>query len=73
MQAHQERVVQEQLELAAKLLKLEEFAKGEVFAGLDLGERNRLFRQRHHMTQYLLVLNERISAFYDQTTAGAVQ
>lgn len=63
MQAFQERVIAEKDELFAKLDKLNEFIKGEIFNSLPKDERERLVRQANHMSNYYYVLNERIAAF----------
>ena len=63
MQAHQERVVQEQTELNDKLVKLSAFLKGEVFRSLDSNEQQRLTAQADHMHNYNEVLKMRIEAF----------
>lgn len=60
---HQQRVVAERDELAAKARALATFLQGDVYAGLPLDERDRLARQCLHMTSYWGVLDERIAAF----------
>ena len=63
MQPHQQRVVTEKEELDAKIAALDGFIGGDIFAGLDNGEQDRLVRQYKHMAQYSAVLGERISNF----------
>ena len=61
---YQERVIEEEKQLAEKIFKLESFLKVKLFAELDSLERRRLRRQLTHMEGYLRVLQERIEAFY---------
>ena len=64
MQPHQQRVVDEQSELDAKIAKLRAFIDGSpVFAGLSDDEKERIVRQHSCMTEYSEILGERISAF----------
>lgn len=63
LQPHQQRVVDERVELNFKLDKLTEFLKGDVFRGLSEGERERLTRQHGIMSDYSGVLAERIAHF----------
>ncbi len=69
MQPHQQRVVDEKIELDAKLKKLRAFIEnsGEnpsaIFAGLPTAERSRLARQASIMEEYSDVLRERIVNF----------
>ncbi len=63
MQPHQQRVVTEKEELDVKIAALDGFIGGDIFAGLDNGEQDRLVRQYKHMAQYSAVLGERISNF----------
>ncbi|QPI62403.1 crAss001_48 related protein [Vreelandella venusta] len=63
MQPHQQRVVTEKEELDKKILALDGFIGGDIFSGLDKGEKDRLVRQYKHMSQYSAVLGERISHF----------
>lgn len=63
LQPHQQRVVDERTELAAKLFKLKEFLKTPTFSKLDLSERDRLVRQSEVMADYAQILQERIAAF----------
>lgn len=63
MQPHQERVVNEKAELDEKLDKLEAFFITPLFIGIDFEERYRLQRQAEVMTEYSIILGERISAF----------
>ena len=63
MAPHQERVVQEEIELADKLAKLDTFLLTELFASLDEREQVRLRLQRWFMAGYLDILQERIEAF----------
>jgi len=64
MQPHQQRVVEEQAELDAKIAKLHAFIAGSlVFDGLSEDEKERIVRQHSCMTEYSEILGERISAF----------
>ena len=63
MQPHQQRVVDEKLELDEKLDKLCLFSNGNTFATLPIMEQERLNTQRHLMCLLSAVLGERISAF----------
>jgi len=59
----QQRVIDEQTELAIRLGKLREFNDGEFFQSLPFDERLRLEMQANAMMLYLFFLNERIGAF----------
>jgi hypothetical protein len=59
----QERVVLEQAALEDKLVGLQLFIEGEIYAGLPIEEKERLHRQELHMREYNAVLIERIQAF----------
>lgn len=64
MQPHQERVVNEQVELQDKLTKLTAFIEtSKIYADLPQPERDSLFRQAIHMREYNGVLLERIARF----------
>ncbi len=63
MPPHQQRVVDERVELSDKLGKLEAFANTQLFAGLDEAERRRLMAQHGAMFAYSAILSERIAAF----------
>ena len=63
MQEHQKRVVTEKEELDNKLTKLISFFETPIFSGLDAAEQERLKRQSAIMTDYSVVLGERIAAF----------
>jgi hypothetical protein len=63
MQPHQQRVVDEKTELDERLTKLIAFLDNPLFAGLDSDEQDRMKRQAEHMTNYSVVLGERIAAF----------
>jgi hypothetical protein len=63
MQEHQKRVVAEKEELDSKLTKLIGFFDTPIFSGLDATEQDRLKRQSAIMTDYSVVLGERIAAF----------
>jgi len=66
MEPHQQRVIDEQIELNERLTKLSAFiASSPVFESLSVLERQRLKEQEYHMTQYLNVLGRRIAAFGD--------
>lgn len=63
MQEHQKRVVAEKEELDGRLTKLIAFFDTAIFAGLDSEEQDRMRRQSAAMTDYSVVLGERIAAF----------
>ncbi len=63
MQEHQKRVATEKEELDSKLTKLIGFFDTIIFAGLPIEEQDRLKRQAAAMTDYSVVLGERINAF----------
>jgi len=63
MQPWQERVISEKTELDEKHTKLLAFLETEEFSKLDADEQDRLRRQSAAMTEYSVVLGERISAF----------
>ncbi len=60
---HQERVIQEKVELDEKLKKLNDFFKTETFSSLGYGDTALLTRQFEHMLRYSETLGERIAAF----------
>lgn len=60
---HQVRVVEEQLALQDKLVKLEAFFATDLYSQLDLAEQCRLHRQSIAMGVYLEILEERIANF----------
>ena len=70
LQPHQERVVAERDQLAARVSSLRAFIAGEKFRDVDRAERQRLLRQEAVMTEFVQVLNERIEAFQDDFTLG---
>ena len=61
----QQRVIDEQTELAIRLGKLQEFNRGEFFVSLPVNEQLRLQMQANAMRLYLYILNLRIGAFSD--------
>lgn len=68
MQPHQQRVVDEKIELDAKISALTNFigtarVGNNVFGGLPERERMRLYGQRRAMVEYSAILGERISDF----------
>jgi len=63
MQPHQERVVAEKKELDEKRDKLGKFIDGDTFSTLPVPEKDRLIRQAVAMTDYSVILGERIEAF----------
>ena len=70
MQDWQKRVVEEQLELAERVERLEAFTKTAQFKGLDRYERELLRCQLLHMEIYLLTLNNRIAHFIREGKDG---
>jgi hypothetical protein len=65
MQPFQQRVIEERTELERKRLALESFLAGPVFKSLPTAEQERMAKQFYHMTEYSLVLRDRINAFSD--------
>lgn len=63
LQPHQQRVVEETIQLDEKRVKLLEFTKGEIFSKLAADEQERLIRQLGLMDQYSQVLHERMEHF----------
>lgn len=63
MEPHQERVITERQELNEKRIKLVSFIESDAFALLNGAERDRLKRQATIMTDYVMVLSERMDAF----------
>ena len=63
MAPHQERVIEEEKQLADKTAKLEAFIFGKTFMDVDVFEQTRLRNQLGYMRGYLRVLRERIEAF----------
>ena len=63
MQPHQERVINEQMELEDKVEHLQTFIRGDVFPNLPEREQDRLREQLHYMLGYNTVLKQRIEAF----------
>lgn len=63
MQLHQQRVVMEKDELDAKLAKLNAFFATGTYNALPVEEQDRLARQSVAMTDYSVILGERIAAF----------
>jgi hypothetical protein len=63
MQPHQQRVVDEKVELDDKAEKLNKFFSTGTFNGLPLDERQRLRNQLATMYEYSNILAERIAAF----------
>lgn len=63
MEAHQESVLNEKLELDEKISRLAGFMGGSLFASLEDNERSRLSIQLQHMIGYSNILGQRIAAF----------
>lgn len=64
LQPHQQRVVDEQKELADKLIKLREFiGASPIFQKLPMDEQARLKAQEFHMSMYWRILGDRIQEF----------
>lgn len=63
MEPHQQRVIDEKIELDEKLSKLTAFFDTKIFASLPEAEQNRLRRQQFAMTDYSTILGERIANF----------
>ena len=63
MLLYQQRVVNEKNDLDAKISKLVQFTKGNVFAGLKREDSELLLLQLEHMKAYSDVLDRRIDRF----------
>ena len=63
LQPHQQRVVDEKVELDAKLALLQKFWNAPMFETLPVEEKQRLLKQGGLMMGYSAVLGERIAAF----------
>ena len=64
MEAWQQRVVEEERELAARIERLDTFIEGPgVLLGGPTRQREQLVRQRAIMVQYVNILRERIGDF----------
>jgi hypothetical protein len=63
LQPHQQRVVDERIELVNRLSNLLAFFHGPIFPTLSEAERSRLRSQARFMDGYAAVLEERIAAF----------
>lgn len=63
LQPHQLRVIEERDALKVKVDALEKFLHSPVFRGVDFDEQVRLMFQHLFMSQYHMVLGERINAF----------
>jgi hypothetical protein len=63
---HMQRVVVEHNELVKKQQDLKKFIEvSEIYKSLPVAEQGRLVRQHALMSEYVLVLNERIIACYE--------
>ena len=62
-QPHEQRVVDEKVDLDARAAKLASFLDGELFAGLPLMDRQLLALQHDAMGAYSYILGERIARF----------
>lgn len=60
---YQERVLDEKSELDEKLMNLQSFILSDKFMAVDQEEKRRLNRQEQAMTEYSIVLAERIDSF----------
>lgn len=63
MDAFQSRVIVEKDDLDIQRTALAEFCAGVIYNGLSMDEKLRLKRQYNAMTDYSVVLGERIKAF----------
>lgn len=63
---HQQRVIEEKVELDAKLVKIRAFFGTPLFSILKEPEQDRLHRQAGYMSCYSAVLDERIAAFAEK-------
>lgn len=63
LEAHQERVVDELIELNRRAINLTIFRNSDSFNQVDSGEQKRLIKQLDIMQSYREILNERINNF----------
>ena len=63
LEAHQERVVDELIELNRRAINLTIFRNSDSFNQVDSEEQNRLIKQLDIMQSYREILNERINNF----------
>ena len=63
LQPHQQRVVEEEADLAWKVLKLGQFIDAPLFDTVPKSDQVLLIEQRVHMTGYLAILRQRIATF----------
>jgi hypothetical protein len=63
MQPHQQRVIDEQFELAKRHAALDSFLDTKLFNELDSAEKSRLRLQFSVMSLYMDILGQRIKAF----------
>jgi len=63
LEAHQERVVDELIELNSKAINLTIFRNSDSFNQVDSEEQKRLIKQLDIMQSYREILNERINNF----------
>lgn len=66
MEAYQERVVSERDQLSERLSNLTHFMNDAVFKALPGEEQHRMQRQSYYMSQYLNVLNARITVWENE-------
>lgn len=70
MEAFQERVIDEKLEVDTRLSALNKFRASKQHATLPEAEQQRLYRQKLAMENYSSVLSERINAFTTEVASG---
>ncbi len=66
MEAFQQRVVDEKVDLSEKLSKLQAFFDTPIFKALPADEQARMRAQAFHMSGYEAALNARIDNFKEQ-------
>jgi len=70
IQPHQQRVLDEQNELAERLNKLQVFVGSKKFNEVAEPERGLLLEQMHHMTAYYVTLTKRVDSWKTSETAA---
>jgi SUMO ligase MMS21 Smc5/6 complex component len=71
MSEHEQRVINECVELEAKIDKLIDFTNSDLYKSLDLVEQGLLMMQKLHMDSYSNVLRDRIQRFQFSINRGS--
>lgn len=60
---YQQRVIDERNSLVEKVEKLRQFIDGVIWGKIHIDEQQRLLKQYTYMSQYLIILEDRIANF----------